>query len=59
MNFNEKLKQAQRQNDSLLCIGLDPDREKIPRHLQDAENILYDFCHEIIEATKDIAKRRL
>ena len=55
MSFSEKLQQAQKKNSSLLCVGLDPDREKIPGHLQDAENILYDFCHEIVEATQDIA----
>ena len=33
MTFTEKLLHVSRQNDSLLCIGLDTDVERIPRCL--------------------------
>jgi len=54
MSFAAKLQQAQRQNDSLLCVGLDPQREKMPLHLRDKGNFLYEFCRELIAVTKDI-----
>jgi orotidine-5'-phosphate decarboxylase len=55
MSFGEKLQQAQKKNGSLLCVGLDPHREKIPPHLRNTKDFLYDFCREIIAATKDCA----
>jgi orotidine-5'-phosphate decarboxylase len=55
MSFFEKLQQAQQDNNSMLCVGLDPQREKIPTHLRDKKDFLYEFCREIIATTKDIA----
>src|SRR5690625_3597909 len=40
---------------SFLCVGLDTDLNKIPTHLQDAENPIFAFNKEIIDATKDYA----
>jgi len=51
MTFGEKLSGAQKTHESLLCVGLDPQRDKIPAPLRDSENFLYDFCREIIAAT--------
>lgn len=53
MNFTEKLLAATRQNQSLLCVGLDPEPGRLPSSLLDlpVEVAITRFCHEIIEAT--------
>jgi len=38
---------------SFLCVGLDTDLEKIPAHLLDTEDPVFEFNKEIIDATKD------
>lgn len=40
---------------SLLCVGLDPELERIPAHLLKAEDPIFEFNKVIIEATKDYA----
>ncbi len=54
MTFYQKLHSAQRHNNSLLCVGLDSDINKIPRHLHQSENAILEFNKRIIEATKDL-----
>jgi orotidine-5'-phosphate decarboxylase len=49
MNFIEKLTSAARKNRSLLCVGLDPDPERMPDKTGIAE-----FNQAIIEATADL-----
>ena len=49
MNFIEKLVSATEKNDSLLCIGLDPDLELMPDRLS-----ILDFNRAIIDATRDL-----
>ena len=49
MNFIDKLLKSARSNNSLLCIGLDPDPELMPPGV----NVL-DFNQAIIEATYDL-----
>ena len=49
MNFVEKLQNISRQNHSLVCIGLDPDPERMP-----AKMSVYEFNKSIIEATSDL-----
>jgi len=49
VNFIEKLTAASRKNDSLLCIGLDPAPERLPR----GHDVL-GFNRAIIEATADL-----
>jgi orotidine-5'-phosphate decarboxylase len=39
---------------SLLCIGLDPEMNKIPEYLRQHKNAFYLFCKEIIDATADL-----
>lgn len=39
------------QRKSLLCVGLDPDPDKLPPHLKDYDNPTLQFCKEIIEYT--------
>ena len=40
-----------RAKESFLCVGLDPDLEKIPDCLQDEKYPLFVFCREIVDAT--------
>jgi orotidine-5'-phosphate decarboxylase len=40
---------------SSLCIGLDPDPRRIPKHLGSGPEAVYRFCAEVIEATADAA----
>jgi orotidine-5'-phosphate decarboxylase len=42
-----------RKKSSFLCVGLDPDLEKIPPHLRDLPDPFYAFCKAIIDTTKD------
>ena len=39
---------------SFLCIGLDVDLNKIPKHLLDLEDPIFEFNKSIIEATHDL-----
>lgn len=38
---------------SFLCVGLDTDLTKIPKHLLDTEDPIFEFNKAIIDATKD------
>ena len=40
-----------RAKQSYLCVGLDSDIEKIPAHLKDAEDPIFEFNKGIVEAT--------
>ena len=42
-----------RSTGSYLCVGLDSDRTKIPRHLLAAKDPIFEFNRQIIDATKD------
>jgi len=55
MTFIDLLRGAERQNQSLLCVGLDPDPAKFPAHLRGDASRMYDFCAAIVEATADTA----
>jgi orotidine-5'-phosphate decarboxylase len=49
VNFIEKLTKATQKNKSLLCIGLDPDPERMPDEVS-----VFEFNQAIIEATSDL-----
>jgi len=49
MNFVDKLLQAGRKNNSLVCVGLDPDPKLMPEKISVA-----DFNRAIVEATSDL-----
>jgi orotidine-5'-phosphate decarboxylase len=53
MNFLDKLLAASRQQNSLLCVGLDPEPDRFPAHLRNmpAAQAVAHFCRAIIEAT--------
>jgi uridine monophosphate synthetase len=54
MGFFDKLTSAVRQNDSLLCVGLDPDPTRLPPSLRDDESPIFSFNRAIIDATQDL-----
>ncbi|MCZ8252966.1 MAG: orotidine-5'-phosphate decarboxylase [Hylemonella sp.] len=54
MTFIEMLRAAERQNDSMLCVGLDPDPARFPGALKGDASKIYDFCAAIVEATADL-----
>lgn len=54
MTFLEKLLAASRRNNSLICIGLDPEAARLPTHLRDQPNAILAFNQAIIEATADL-----
>ncbi len=54
MNFKEKLKRISEKNDSILCVGLDIDRDKMPKHVFENKNPYLEFNKKIIDATKDL-----
>ncbi|BCO28960.1 orotidine 5'-phosphate decarboxylase [Rhodoferax lithotrophicus] len=54
MKFLDLLRQAERQNSSMLCVGLDPEPAKFPAAYQGDARKIYDFCAAIVEATADL-----
>lgn len=54
MTFLEKLAAAERANQSMLCVGLDPEPTKFPLHLRGDAARIYDFCAAIVDATADL-----
>ena len=55
MTFLEHLHGAERQNGSLLCVGLDPEPSKFPASMKGDASKIYDFCAQIVDATADLA----
>ena len=43
------------QKKSFLCVGLDPDLTKIPPHLLETEDPIFEFNKAIIDSTQDLA----
>ena len=50
----EKLVSEIKRKQSFLCIGLDVDLNKIPKHLLDLEDPIFEFNKSIIDATHDL-----
>ena len=55
MTFLEQLQGAERQNGSLLCVGLDPEPNRFPAGMKGDASKIYDFCAQIVDATADLA----
>ncbi len=53
--FKNKLNQLIKNKNSLVCVGLDTDIERIPPFLLKENDPLYLFNREIVETTKDVA----
>ena len=54
MHFIEALRQTWRTNDSLVSVGLAPERATFPAHLRGAPDAIFQFCREIVDATADL-----
>ena len=52
MNYNQLVSEIKKKK-SFLCVGLDTDITKIPKHLLDSEDPIFEFNKQIIDATKD------
>ena len=55
MTFLTLLAQAERSNQSLVCVGLDPDPAKFPLQWRGDASKIFDFCAAIVDATADQA----
>lgn len=53
MTRQELVEQIRKKN-SYLCIGLDTDISKIPKHLQSHPDPVFEFNKQIIDSTKDL-----
>ena len=54
MKFVERLKAAWSTGQTLLCVGLDPDPAKLPRHLAGEKYPIFEFGRAIVDATADL-----
>jgi orotidine-5'-phosphate decarboxylase len=54
MNFAQSLSQAWRQNNSLVCVGLDPEPTRFPASVRGSQDAVFDFCRAIVDATADL-----
>ncbi|MDD5662794.1 MAG: orotidine-5'-phosphate decarboxylase [Victivallaceae bacterium] len=54
ISFIKKLEAAWRQNNSLVCVGLDPDVNKLPACLAGSAKPIFEFNKAIIDATHDL-----
>jgi orotidine-5'-phosphate decarboxylase len=49
----QKLIEQIKQKKTFLCVGLDPDLDKFPKHILKGEDPIFEFNREIIDATAD------
>lgn len=54
MTFKQKLDRIVKKNNSLLCVGLDSQLNKIPIHIKTKKNPMFEFNKAIIDATHDL-----
>ena len=54
MTFHNKLDKVVGKNNSLLCVGLDPDVSKMPTQFKKSKQPLFDFNKAIIDATASL-----
>ena len=52
--FEKKKSDACEVANSLVCVGLDPDIDRLPAHLKSKNDGIYEFNREIIENTADL-----
>ena len=52
-SFVERLKLARKATNSMVCVGLDPDLDRLPVHLKSDADAVYEFNRAIIEHTAD------
>ena len=54
MSFLDRLRAAERSNQSMVCVGLDPEPARFPGALRGDASRIFDFCAAIVEATADL-----
>lgn len=54
MTFLDMLRNAGSQNQSMLCVGLDPEPNRFPAAMRGDASKIYDFCAAIVDATADL-----
>ncbi len=54
MKFIQRLQQAWTAGKTLLCVGLDPDPAKLPKHVAGADYPIFEFGRAIVDATADL-----
>lgn len=54
MSFIEKLKAIWQKNNSLVCVGLDPDISRFPEMLRNEPESIFKFNKAIIDSTHDL-----
>jgi len=52
--FTQQLEGAWKKNDSLVCVGLDPEIERFPAHIRAEASPIFQFNRSIIDATADL-----
>ncbi len=55
LTYSDKLRAAWAKQDSMLCVGLDPDAKRYPAHLTNDADRAYTFCKAIVDATAPYA----
>ncbi|MDE0944176.1 MAG: orotidine-5'-phosphate decarboxylase [Alphaproteobacteria bacterium] len=55
VEFLDQVAAAEVKNNSLLCVGLDPDPARLPSHLANEPDAIFRFCRDIVDATHDLA----
>lgn len=54
MIFLDKLQQATALNQSMLCVGLDPEPARFPQGMTGQAARIFDFCAAMVDATHDL-----
>ncbi|NII12065.1 orotidine-5'-phosphate decarboxylase [Oleiagrimonas sp. C23AA] len=54
MSFMQMLSDAWQRNDSMVCVGLDPDPASLPAVVR-GDDAVFAFCRAIVDATADLA----
>jgi orotidine-5'-phosphate decarboxylase len=54
MKFVQRLERAWAAGQTLLCVGLDPDPARLPKHLVDSKHPMFEFGRAIVDATVDL-----
>jgi orotidine-5'-phosphate decarboxylase len=55
MSFMHSLRAAWQRNDSLVCVGLDPEPARFPGRFAGDADAVFAFCRDIVDATADLA----
>ena len=52
--FREQLEVSWERSGGFLCVGLDPDPERVSALVPESERPIFDFCRAIVDATADL-----